>query len=866
MTTAAFRLTAPPMTLGDLRILGMSLHEPMPRGLVHRPHGLDGYLLAFFPAKTTIDLQGNEQSAPPQSLVIWEPEAAQRFGNAEQAWEYSWLSCDSPSFQTTLDTLAIARQTIIPLPDPTRIDRFLQELHRECTRYLRPNATIVQNIVHNWLLEVQRHLMAPETSQPLPPWASTILQYLEMHFADSITLAQLADLVHFSEDHCDRKFKQVFGMPPIEYLTQIRMRMATFLLLDNNLSITDIAQRTGYDNYSYFSRVFKRHHGISPREMRQGLSGEAERRQHAEERRSRELARWLREGWQVALDVDFTAISHLPPSVHDFWAETGRPLTTAPHMAEVTNGLLRLAPNQGWTGITWDGELKEDLKVAIVAVNATADGLNLAIAISGDLWNGYRLRLVGYQDIALETSINGCWEVLHRCAIALDPHAEEYHLVFWRSDNVFYAEVDGRRILAYHEPFAPQGAAHRRFAIARFHDYGSADLRMLRVCTRITPRYVDILEPGRAMLREGHRRSAFSWFRRVAEEHPEATLQQEAGYLAALALPDTEREAKETAFHQATADTANPFHRRLLRQWAFTRLGWGDIAGAVDMALRCVQDLPDDETPQILAERLITTMHGMSPTLLEQALISIARLPLTSLNLKSLPLASFAPLRGMALRVLTSYSSHIDDLSPLQGMPLEQLVLHHSHVNDLTPLAHTPLRDLACLYSDLRELTPLRGMSLCSLKLWHECYRGSLSAHRDAARNPELQRQPHSRSLAIARDAAPDLQLHGECHRRIGAIARHALTHAAVLTEYDPGAHPIARYVVTAPFLLVEQRYRFIPLARPAATGSFLRVKPYYRSFSVARVVADRAGLPRECHCRPVSSGRAAVALSRLWE
>ena len=288
-------------------------------------------------------------------------------------------------------------------------------------------------------------------------------------------------------------------------------------------------------------------------------------------------------------------------------------------MAEVTEGLLRLAPNQGWTGITWDGELNEELKVDIVAVNTTSDGPNLAIAISGDLWNGYRLRLVGYQDIALETTINGRWEVLHRCAIALDPHAEEYHLVFWRSDNVFYAEVDGRRILEYQEPFAPRGMPHRRFAIARFHDYGSADLRMLRVCTRITPRYVDILEPGRAMLREGHRQSAYCWFRRVAEEHPEATLQQEAIYLATLALPDTEREAKEDAFRQATADTTNPFHRRLLRQWAFTRLGWGDSAGAIDIAMRCARDLPDDETPQLLAERLIIAMHGVSPSVLEHA-------------------------------------------------------------------------------------------------------------------------------------------------------------------------------------------------------------------------------------------------------
>ena len=119
---------------------------------------------------------------------------------------------------------------------------------------------------------------------------------------------------------------------------------------------------------------------------------------------------------------------------------------------------------------------------------------------------------------------------------------------------MFYAEVDGKRILHYQEPFAPQGAAHRHFAVARFHNYGSAELRILRVCTRIAPRYVDILEPGRVLLRAGHRQEAAAWFRRVADEYPGDALQQDASYLAALAVPDEAREAKEQAFRQAARD------------------------------------------------------------------------------------------------------------------------------------------------------------------------------------------------------------------------------------------------------------------------------------------------------------------------
>ena len=193
--------------------------------------------------------------------------------------------------------------------------------------------------------------------------------------------------------------------------------------------------------------------------------------------------------------------------------------------------------------------------------------------------------------------MNGDWEILQRCRCTLDAHAPEYHIVFWRSENVFYAEIDGRRILDYPEPFAPQGTRHRRCVVARFHAHGSADLRLLRVYTRITPRYVDILEPGRTLLRAGHREDAAAWFQRVAHEHPERALQQEASYLAALAVADEASEAKEAAFQQATADPTSPFHPRLLRQWALFRLERGDIEGAVVLAC-AVTTQPRMTTPR----------------------------------------------------------------------------------------------------------------------------------------------------------------------------------------------------------------------------------------------------------------------------
>jgi AraC-like DNA-binding protein len=61
------------------------------------------------------------------------------------------------------------------------------------------------------------------------------------------------------------KFKDLTGMTPIEYLTQIRINEAKFLLSNSPLNVAEISSIVGYDDPLYFSRVFKKVTGISPK-------------------------------------------------------------------------------------------------------------------------------------------------------------------------------------------------------------------------------------------------------------------------------------------------------------------------------------------------------------------------------------------------------------------------------------------------------------------------------------------------------------------------------------------------------------------------------------------------------------------------
>ena len=72
MKMPTYRFIATPIDIGDLRMLGMSIHDRCPAGMVHRPHGLDSYMITLFHSAVTIRIHGVEHRFPAQSLVIWE--------------------------------------------------------------------------------------------------------------------------------------------------------------------------------------------------------------------------------------------------------------------------------------------------------------------------------------------------------------------------------------------------------------------------------------------------------------------------------------------------------------------------------------------------------------------------------------------------------------------------------------------------------------------------------------------------------------------------------------------------------------------------------------------------------------------------
>lgn len=89
-------------------------------------------------------------------------------------------------------------------------------------------------------------------------------QYIETHYYERITLEQLAAMVYLSPPYLSRVFRQETGATFHNYLTGVRISKAKTLLQHDDLRVTDIAAAVGFDDQSYFTKVFRRMVGTTP--------------------------------------------------------------------------------------------------------------------------------------------------------------------------------------------------------------------------------------------------------------------------------------------------------------------------------------------------------------------------------------------------------------------------------------------------------------------------------------------------------------------------------------------------------------------------------------------------------------------------
>ncbi|REJ11325.1 MAG: DNA-binding response regulator [Paenibacillaceae bacterium] len=121
--------------------------------------------------------------------------------------------------------------------------------------------------LERWLMDVVEQVCREETGQENlrhKQAVEYVLQYIQEHYAEDLTLSELAGKVYLSRNYLSQLFREYVGESFNQYVTKVRMEKAKRLLAEGKYLIYEVADMVGYKNIPYFSTLFKKTTGLNP--------------------------------------------------------------------------------------------------------------------------------------------------------------------------------------------------------------------------------------------------------------------------------------------------------------------------------------------------------------------------------------------------------------------------------------------------------------------------------------------------------------------------------------------------------------------------------------------------------------------------
>lgn len=158
--------------------------------------------------------------------------------------------------------------------DFTRAEQLVWRLNNECGMRQPGYQTVMRALFHELVVTVARAYRTRTIDKTRHKEIARAVEFIDAHYADDITVAQLIKTSDMSPAHFHRLFRHDMGMYPSWYLRNVRVNHAAVLLRETAESITDIALKVGFNDSNYFARAFRVAMGMTPRAFRK----EAQRR------------------------------------------------------------------------------------------------------------------------------------------------------------------------------------------------------------------------------------------------------------------------------------------------------------------------------------------------------------------------------------------------------------------------------------------------------------------------------------------------------------------------------------------------------------------------------------------------------------
>lgn len=266
--------------LEALRVTDAGFFPRMKGHHVMRPLGTSTTLLIVCTGGQGWFAPGKETPRPvTPGQLVWLPAGQPHAYGAHDThpWTIAWVHCEGREVESWRKHLQIPTTGgCRHLSDQTcaTVTQNLEEIYHHLNRgYTRVQLVLATSLLRVALAEAAAINPASDSGASAEKRVAATIDWMRHHWERPIQLAELAALARVSVPHYTALFRRITGYSPVNYLIRQRIQHACRLLDTTDLPMSGIAQAVGMEDPFYFSRIFSRIMGRSPRDYRRAQKG-----------------------------------------------------------------------------------------------------------------------------------------------------------------------------------------------------------------------------------------------------------------------------------------------------------------------------------------------------------------------------------------------------------------------------------------------------------------------------------------------------------------------------------------------------------------------------------------------------------------